>query len=586
MSHWFPRPSRLEDIVLSEVGANPASQAFLFQLLTSEFAEEWRDKVGVAGGREGAASPDTRLLRAHDWVCKSHNHLKQNDFEVVRAYINQHATLEKQIPIWHPEKTWALVFCDDVWWPISATPLVFTLRRPLHFGAWYDYWLQALFMLRETWRDFGKFLDFNPSNFGYRFDKQDRLYYIDDELYDTQQPSTLGRVFIQLLLSIEEEHAYAIEEFALDAGVILQQIFVGNAWDTFMDQIQWYEGPQPQRIRAFHQGLLKLLLDKKATKQLLSPEEKQSHVKDTDETVSAQQHDPEESDTLITCEKVSLAHANGTNHGQVTPGHQEESEHVLLGPDTDPATWCVVLTDVHANDLALTEVLEDAQQFPVSSYLCLGDIVGYGPCPKATLNRIRALPNLTCIQGNHDYMVATADFTKSSTSPRTKASSLWTREQLSQEELDWLADLPLSLPLYGKGLAVHGSLLGTDYRFPYIYEMTYRENLDKAEELGLHFLFYGHSHLAMVYRKNSKGQHHKLGSHSIRLFQDSDIFLINPGSVGQPRDGDRRAAYLLFNPSTGEIIFRRVVYDVEQASALVQAEESLSTFAIRLLHGN
>lgn len=234
----------------------------------------------------------------------------------------------------------------------------------------------------------------------------------------------------------------------------------------------------------------------------------------------------------------------------------------------------LVISDVHANFTALEAVINDAGSF--DQVWCLGDVVGYGPEPNECINRLREL-DLICLAGNHDLGVvgntALWDFTQDA-----QEVIFWTRHWLTTSNMDWLKALS-SAPLeVGHGITlVHGS--PRDPVWEYITERSVaRSNLDF---INTPVCLMGHSHAQVVYRKPWDGlkilEEWPRVNFPIRMTLDQ--MFINPGSVGQPRDEDPRAAYAIVDLDSMTLTPRRVLYDV----ASTQKRMKQANFPNRLI---
>ncbi len=236
-----------------------------------------------------------------------------------------------------------------------------------------------------------------------------------------------------------------------------------------------------------------------------------------------------------------------------------------------------ILSDIHGNLEALQAVLAEARRREVSDYICLGDIVGYGADPVATLELTREL-NPRIVLGNHDAITCDrADI--ASLVPSARRSALWTKEQLSQAERDYLASLPLTLHL-GEYTLVHSSLHSPE-AWHYIF---------KPQTAHYSFLclenqaaFFGHTHRPAVYWE--KGGDLKSGVFDELALGEDTRYLINPGSVGQPRDRDPRAAFGLFDPEERTVRLVRVEYPIKKAQEKILAAGLPSALAFRLAKG-
>ncbi len=225
----------------------------------------------------------------------------------------------------------------------------------------------------------------------------------------------------------------------------------------------------------------------------------------------------------------------------------------------------LVIADVHANLQALDAVLEDAGE--VDAVWCLGDSVGYGAQPNEVLARLRAVGAL-CVAGNHEW-AALERLDLRTFNPAAAEAARWTAEALSAASHAMLSELP-ERRVEDRCTLVHGS--PRDPIWEYILApWVARENFDFFDT---RVCFFGHTHVPAAHGlvhpampESPTGRVH--GDQAIEL-HPGDRYLLNPGSVGQPRDEDERAAYLLWDPDTRGCQWRRVDYDVEAAQALIR----------------
>jgi len=229
----------------------------------------------------------------------------------------------------------------------------------------------------------------------------------------------------------------------------------------------------------------------------------------------------------------------------------------------------LVLSDIHANMTALEAALEAAKG-RWDTAVCLGDVVGYGPDPAQVTAKIREISNHT-IRGNHDKAVAglmpTDDF-----NPVAKAAVDWTRSQLADEDMKWLADLPQG-PLQADGIVlVHGALQDEDE-----YVFTPAQALEGLLDSTADITFYGHTHhqggfsyldsnleVLQIHPKSTE-------SCSALRIQPARRYLLNPGSIGQPRDADPRAAFVVADLERNTVEFWRVPYDISAVQSRMRA---------------
>jgi predicted phosphodiesterase len=220
----------------------------------------------------------------------------------------------------------------------------------------------------------------------------------------------------------------------------------------------------------------------------------------------------------------------------------------------------LVVSDLHSNWEALEAVLEDAHG-DYDRIVCCGDLAGYGPDPNPVLDWARA--NLhAVVRGNHDRACCGMENLEWF-NPIARAASLWTMARLTQVNFEYLRELPAG-PSNVEGFhLMHGSPLDED---EYLISAADVRNVFDYLDEGVSF--FGHTHLQCGYAR-ANGVFHAIRKHDpaqAEFYQKLDrdgIYLINAGSVGQPRDGDPRAAYALYDPDTMELLQRRVRYNYE-----------------------
>lgn len=224
-----------------------------------------------------------------------------------------------------------------------------------------------------------------------------------------------------------------------------------------------------------------------------------------------------------------------------------------------PGRRTLLFADVHANLAALQTVLAKGRDLGVDSYLFLGDAVGYGPHPSEVLSVMRDLPRILFLQGNHDYAVSTGD---TGGMNRLAVESIeWTISRLSKEELEFLAALPVEHDA-GPWMALHGAPVDPQRFNAYVYETTYRDNLDVLEDEGRTTCFFGHTHVPGVYRRTGVSDE-RIFRPTRTVILPGSHHLINPGSVGQPRDGVSKASFAIWDRDAAEITFHRIPYPME-----------------------
>ena len=240
-----------------------------------------------------------------------------------------------------------------------------------------------------------------------------------------------------------------------------------------------------------------------------------------------------------------------------------------------------IISDIHANIDALNAVLEDIRNQQIDEIICLGDIVGYNAAP---VECIRAIRDIGCkvVKGNHDHYCS--DLTVSLDDFHANAASVidWTRRMLSDADMDWLKNLPYVMTYQGF-MGVHATL-DTPENFRYIFDEWEAADNFACQRTSL--CFFGHTHEPCIFYRSP--------DHSITRFSpvdgklDKGSYFINVGSVGQPRDKDPRASYLILTVKSMTeryIEFRRVDYDIEAAVDRIRAANLPARLATRLMSG-
>jgi diadenosine tetraphosphatase ApaH/serine/threonine PP2A family protein phosphatase len=237
-----------------------------------------------------------------------------------------------------------------------------------------------------------------------------------------------------------------------------------------------------------------------------------------------------------------------------------------------------VISDIHANYPALEAVIGEITAEAPDEIWCLGDVVGYGPRPNECVDRVRPLADV-CLVGNHDLAaigkLATTDFGLSAA-----LSAQWTARELGAEQRAWLESLEPQAPRPGAEL-FHGSPRDPVWEYVLSEEVALLGLLATREPLVL----VGHSHVALAIGLDGERVTGGLAPGGTELELAEGRWLLNPGSVGQPRDGDPRAAWLLIDFDAHRASFRRVVYPVEETQAEIRARNLPDELAARLAHG-
>ena len=247
----------------------------------------------------------------------------------------------------------------------------------------------------------------------------------------------------------------------------------------------------------------------------------------------------------------------------------------------------LLLSDIHANLEALEACLAAAPSFDLA--VNLGDIVGYGASPNEVAARSRELGQ-HFVRGNHDK-AATGLMDLDDFNPMAASAALWTRDQLTPENFNWLRTLPqgpLQLQELPETQMVHGSPIDEDE-----YVVSLGDALAPLITLSFRLIFFGHTHLQGGFVANGSGadgirpEYRTVGqAESLALqLKPGARYMINPGSVGQPRDGDWRAAFALFDTEAQVLHFHRVPYNLKVAQDRIFAAKLPSRLATRLAVG-
>jgi predicted phosphodiesterase len=238
----------------------------------------------------------------------------------------------------------------------------------------------------------------------------------------------------------------------------------------------------------------------------------------------------------------------------------------------------LLLSDIHANLNALQTVLDAAGA--VDAVWCLGDVVGYGPDPNECIERLRKIPNLVCLLGNHDA-AALGQIDLESFNREARISARWMQEMLSESSRQFLGNLPETVVIHDVTL-VHGSPRNPVWEYiidPFIAADAF--NFFKTS-----ICIVGHTHLPVIFRQSDGdfGTDWKVPvDGQEEILQGRNV--VNPGSVGQPRDHDPRAAYAIFEPEKKSWTVHRVEYDFSGVQLRIQQAGLPLRHAARLSEG-
>jgi diadenosine tetraphosphatase ApaH/serine/threonine PP2A family protein phosphatase len=236
-----------------------------------------------------------------------------------------------------------------------------------------------------------------------------------------------------------------------------------------------------------------------------------------------------------------------------------------------------VLSDIHSNQEALQVFLDFASKKGIKDFICLGDIVGYGASPNECLTLLSKLPNLICVAGNHDYgVIGKTDIRYFNVLAQT--AIIWTRNQLSQKLRSFLENLPLATT-YNEAFLVHATPKDPSF-WHYLFDLD-----DVREQFGCftEFLcFIGHSHIPVMFSYEEKNKKVSIIREKQVKLQKGFRYIVNVGSIGQPRDGDPRLSFVIWDQEIQAIEFYRLEYDIVRAQQKI-INASLPLFlALRL----
>ena len=237
-----------------------------------------------------------------------------------------------------------------------------------------------------------------------------------------------------------------------------------------------------------------------------------------------------------------------------------------------------VTSDIHANLHALEAVLADIDRLGVDEVWCLGDVVGYGPRPNECVAIVRERAALS-VCGNHD-LAAVGSLDTAEFSGDAGAAVRWTADVLGDDETAWLRSLAPQGTRPGAEL-FHGSPRDPVWE----YVLTSQVALLSILETTAPLVLVGHSHVAMAIGWDGDVLTGGLAPEGTDEETAGRRWLINPGSVGQPRDGDPRAAWALLDSEAGRAAFHRVAYPIEKTQAEIRERGLPETLALRLDHG-
>ncbi len=212
-----------------------------------------------------------------------------------------------------------------------------------------------------------------------------------------------------------------------------------------------------------------------------------------------------------------------------------------------------IIADIHANLEAFNVVLADAKAMNCTHYACLGDVVGYNANPKECLDMVRAM-NMPVVKGNHDeYCSSETDL--EGFNPHAQEAINWTRNQLTEDDRKWLRDLRY-IRLVASFSIVHATLDGPQ-KWGYVFDKLAAAASFTYQNTSV--CFFGHTHVPVAFVRDAMVRG---GTYSKFKVEAGKKYFVNVGSVGQPRDGNPKASYVVYDLDVGSIEIRRLDYDI------------------------
>ncbi len=241
-------------------------------------------------------------------------------------------------------------------------------------------------------------------------------------------------------------------------------------------------------------------------------------------------------------------------------------------------TRTAILSDIHGNLSALDAVMDDVEEQKVDRIVCLGDVIGYGPEPCACLDRVMDFE--FCVLGNHD---SSALFDPEGFNVAAEQAIFWTRAQIecgsdgpeeSRRRMEYICKMPRTVDQESL-LFVHGSPRGPTNEYVFPEDTQNPKKMEKLFSLVTRLCFQGHTHVPGIFTQDLRFVRPVDTGTGFPVVRE-EKYLVNVGSVGQPRDGDSRSCYVIYDGD--QIEYRRVEYDIERTVQLIEAEPELDDF--------
>jgi predicted phosphodiesterase len=235
-----------------------------------------------------------------------------------------------------------------------------------------------------------------------------------------------------------------------------------------------------------------------------------------------------------------------------------------------------VIADIHANMEAFEVVLADAKEQNCTHYCCVGDVVGYNANPKECLDIVRSM-GMPVVKGNHDEYCSSEEDLEGF-NPHAAEAVNWTRKQLNVEDRDWLRELKY-VRLVASFSMVHATLDGPQ-RWGYVFDKLAAAASFTYQNTAV--CFFGHTHVPVAFVRDSMVRG---GTYSKFRVEPGKKYFVNVGAVGQPRDGNPKAGYVVYDMDEGTIELRRLEYDIPKAQKKIMAAGLPQRLADRLAVG-
>lgn len=239
--------------------------------------------------------------------------------------------------------------------------------------------------------------------------------------------------------------------------------------------------------------------------------------------------------------------------------------------------YCLI-SDIHSNLEAFQSVLDAAAGERIDKFLSVGDVIGYAADPQAVIRLLKSITPAVLIAGNHDWGVAGL-FDLEYFNENAKRAALWTKGVLKKIDIEYLVSFKLTYEFKSFTL-VHGSL---DMPGKFNYILSTDDAYETMKLMKSPLCFVGHSHVAGIFYSDGRNARLIKGT-SVKIEKDKK-YVVNIGSIGQPRDGDPRASYAVYDEEAASVEIRRVAYDIKAAQKKILEAGLPSWLAARLSEG-